>query len=77
MAIVRSIIVMAHNLGLEVIAEGVETPEQAAFLRAEKCEEMQGFLYAQPLPVAEFEEFLKSNQARSDCFGKMPDALAG
>jgi diguanylate cyclase (GGDEF)-like protein/PAS domain S-box-containing protein len=76
-AIVRSLIVMAHNLGLAVIAEGVETAEQAAFLRAEKCEELQGFLYARPLPVAEFEEFLKSNQARSDRFGQMPDALAG
>jgi diguanylate cyclase (GGDEF)-like protein/PAS domain S-box-containing protein len=60
-AIVRSLIVMAHNLGLAVIAEGVETAEQAAFLRAEKCEELQGFLYAPALPVAEFEEFLKSN----------------
>jgi len=76
-AIVRSLIGMAHNLGLQVIAEGVETPAQAAFLRAEKCEELQGFLYARPLPVHEFEEFLKRNQMRSDRFGAMPDALAG
>ena len=55
-------IVMAHNLGLEVIAEGVETPAQAAFLRAAQCEEVQGFLYAKPLPGVEFEEFLRSSQ---------------
>jgi EAL domain-containing protein (putative c-di-GMP-specific phosphodiesterase class I) len=54
-AIVRSIIVMAHNLGLEVVAEGVETATQAAFLRAEKCDELQGYLYAKPLPAADFE----------------------
>ncbi len=61
-AIVRSIIVMAHNLGLEVTAEGVETPAQAAFLHAQGCEEVQGFLYAKPLPIAEFEQFLRSHQ---------------
>lgn len=61
-AIVRSIIVMAHNLGLEVTAEGVETPAQAAFLQAQGCEEVQGFLYARPLPIAEFERFLRSHQ---------------
>jgi EAL domain-containing protein (putative c-di-GMP-specific phosphodiesterase class I) len=60
-AIIRSIIVMAHNLGLEVIAEGVETAAQAAFLRAEKCEEVQGFLYSKPLPLADFERFFSSN----------------
>jgi diguanylate cyclase (GGDEF)-like protein/PAS domain S-box-containing protein len=63
-AIVRSLIVMAHNLNLEVIAEGVETADQAAFLKAEKCEEVQGFLYAKALPPQEFEEFLRSNQMR-------------
>jgi EAL domain-containing protein (putative c-di-GMP-specific phosphodiesterase class I) len=61
-AIVRSIIIMAHNLGLEVIAEGVETPTQASLLKNRKCNEVQGFLYAKPLPAAEFEEYLTRNQ---------------
>ena len=47
-AIVRSLIAMAHNLELEVIAEGVETSAQAALLLAEGCQEAQGFLYSEP-----------------------------
>jgi diguanylate cyclase (GGDEF)-like protein/PAS domain S-box-containing protein len=64
-AVVRSIIVMAHNLGLQVIAEGVETAAQAAFLLAQKCEEVQGFLYAKPLPSAQFADFLRLRSAES------------
>jgi EAL domain-containing protein (putative c-di-GMP-specific phosphodiesterase class I) len=64
-AVVRSLIAMAHHLGLKVIAEGIETPAQAALLRAERCDEVQGFLYAKPLPSAEFEEFLKLSQIES------------
>ncbi|MCW5828227.1 MAG: EAL domain-containing protein [Deltaproteobacteria bacterium] len=44
--VVRSMILMAHNLGLKVVAEGVETPEQADWLRNEKCDRIQGFLYS-------------------------------
>ena len=61
-AIVQSIIVMSHNIGLEVVAEGVETAAQAAFLRAHECEEAQGYLFAKPLSAEAFEDFLQSNR---------------
>jgi len=52
-AIVRTIIEMAHQLGFTVIAEGVETEPQAAFLRQFGCEQAQGFLFAPPMPAAD------------------------
>ncbi|HZN30453.1 MAG TPA: EAL domain-containing protein [Xanthobacteraceae bacterium] len=61
-AIVRSLIAMAHNLELEVIAEGVETSAQAALLLAEGCQEAQGFLYSKPLPAEDFEVYLKTKR---------------
>jgi EAL domain-containing protein (putative c-di-GMP-specific phosphodiesterase class I) len=57
-AIVRSIITMAKSLDLEVVAEGVETEAQAAFLRNERCQEAQGYLYGKPLTGAEFTGYL-------------------
>lgn len=50
-AIVRLIISMAGSLGLKVVAEGVETTEQAAFLRGSGCDLQQGYLYARPVPL--------------------------
>ena len=51
-AIVAAIVTMAHGLDLFVTAEGVETEEQVEFLREQKCEEVQGFLYGRPAPPA-------------------------
>jgi diguanylate cyclase (GGDEF)-like protein len=52
-AIVRAIISLGQSLGLPVLAEGVETPGQLAFLAAENCEEVQGFLLGRPAPIAQ------------------------
>ncbi|MBD2246340.1 EAL domain-containing response regulator [Nostoc sp. FACHB-888] len=57
-AITQALIQMAHNLNLDVIAEGVETESELAFLRQHNCNSMQGFLFSRPLPAAEFENFL-------------------
>jgi EAL domain-containing protein (putative c-di-GMP-specific phosphodiesterase class I)/FixJ family two-component response regulator len=57
-AITKALIQMAHNLNLNVIAEGVETEAELDFLRQHNCNSMQGFLFSRPLPAAEFEKFL-------------------
>lgn len=60
--ICATIVAMAHNLGLKVIAEGVETQAQLDYLREQGCDEIQGFLISKPLPVAEFEkQFLEKS----------------
>lgn len=60
-AIVSAIIAMAHSLGLEVIAEGVEDGEHIQMLRKMKCDIVQGYFIARPMPAAEFEQLLASN----------------
>jgi diguanylate cyclase (GGDEF)-like protein/PAS domain S-box-containing protein len=63
-AIVQSILAMAGHLGLRVIAEGVETREQAAFLAAHGTAGMQGYLFARPVPLAELIALLAGDPGR-------------
>ena len=58
-AIVVTIIAIAHSLGLEVIAEGVETEEQRQFLLYNDCIHYQGYLFGKPVPIEQFEASLK------------------
>jgi EAL domain-containing protein (putative c-di-GMP-specific phosphodiesterase class I) len=58
--IIRTVIAMANALGMGVLAEGVETTVQRELLIAEGCTDFQGYLFAKPIPIAGFEEFMRN-----------------
>jgi EAL domain-containing protein (putative c-di-GMP-specific phosphodiesterase class I) len=57
-AIVQTIIAMAETLGLNVIAEGVETEEQRSFLDLRGCHNFQGYFFSKPVPIEQFESLI-------------------
>jgi EAL domain-containing protein (putative c-di-GMP-specific phosphodiesterase class I) len=63
-AIVRAVIGLGHGLNLPVVAEGVETRDQNAFLARESCDEVQGFLIGRPAPIETYAELVGLPQAR-------------
>ncbi len=70
-AIVKAVVTLAHELGLKVIAEGVETEEQMTYLHAHFCDIMQGFYFSRPLPAADFGVLLREGRSIR------PEILAG
>jgi diguanylate cyclase (GGDEF)-like protein len=72
-ALVMTIITLAHNLRLKVIAEGVETEEQQRFLHLLRCDEWQGYLFSKPVPFEAFEKLLL--QGQNSALVKQPEVL--
>ncbi len=62
-AIANAIIALGHSLSMEVVAEGVETESQLAFLRGQGCDIVQGFFYSEPLPAQALPTWLRENMA--------------
>lgn len=58
-----SIVELAHRMKLKVVAEGIETVVQRDYLKACKCDEMQGYLFSRPVPAVDFEDLLIHNQS--------------
>jgi diguanylate cyclase (GGDEF)-like protein/PAS domain S-box-containing protein len=68
-AIAKAIIALGHSLNLKVIAEGVETEEQLAFLKDHNCDEIQGFYFSRPLTTEAFADMLRNGGTRQSLMG--------
>ncbi len=63
--ICRAIVALGHSLGMRVMAEGVERPDQSGFLKSIKCDELQGYLYGRPVPSFAMEKMLREQAKKS------------
>ena len=63
LAVIHAVIGLGHTLGLTVVAEGVETAEQAQALTLARCDELQGFLYGRPMPADELARWIGARGA--------------
>ena len=62
MSLVDAIVALAQNLGLHLVAEGVETQEQLDYLRTKKVQTIQGYLLSPPIPAEEFRAFVQKRE---------------
>jgi EAL domain-containing protein (putative c-di-GMP-specific phosphodiesterase class I) len=76
-AIASGLIALAHSLDMKVIVEGVETPEQLAFLRAKQCDEVQGFFLSPALDPDAFFQLLKSGNDLESLLARRAAAAHG
>ncbi|MDE1949139.1 MAG: EAL domain-containing protein, partial [Burkholderiales bacterium] len=74
-AIATAIVAMGHSLHMKIVAEGVETAEQAAWLRGAGCDEVQGYLIGRPMPAAQFQTWMQRYAADRSSSGFDPRAL--
>jgi len=77
-AICTATIALAHNLGLKVVGEGVETEAQRAFLASHGCDCLQGYLFSRPVPAAEALAFIRQSKlpGRIVAVAGMPESTA-
>ncbi|MCZ0757151.1 EAL domain-containing protein, partial [Anoxybacillus sp. J5B_2022] len=61
-AVLPAIISLGHNIGVKVLAEGVETEQEVAYLKEKQCDEVQGYYYAKPLPYHDLVKFLEEHK---------------
>jgi diguanylate cyclase len=74
-AIISAIIELAHTLGMEVVAEGVETANQAAQLRAMGCDQIQGYFFSRPMSSLQFEEMCAGATPAANDAGRAPAVM--
>ncbi len=72
-ALTQAIIAMAHGLDMKVVAEGVESEEQARFLQRANCDTLQGYLFAEPAPVQDFVRYLEAQDEKDRASGRRRD----